>query len=65
MKATLAAIFLVCSTFAFTGCETDVPPNPDTQRRLDKGVGIVGDGALVQPDNTGDPLINENTRVGY
>ena len=63
MKAFLATIFLAGLGLAFTGCESDLPPDSSVKRRFERGV--VGEGTLVQPDRSEDPLIKENTRVGY
>jgi len=60
MKAIFASILLAAVSLSFTACESDVPPNPKVKR-----AGPMGSGALVQPDNSEDPLIRENTRVGY
>ncbi len=59
MKAFLATILLSGAAFALAGCESDVPPAPpETQ------AGVVP-GRLTQPDRSDDPVIQENTRVGY
>jgi len=63
MKALLATIFLASLCLGFAGCESDVPPAREVGRRFERGV--MGEGTLVQPDRSGDPLIRENTRVGY
>jgi hypothetical protein len=63
MKAILAAIFLAATCCAFVGCESELPPNPNVQKRFERGV--IGDGTLTQPDKSNDPLIKEETRVGY
>jgi len=60
MKAILASILLALGGLSFSGCESDVPPDPAPKRG-----GPIGTGTLVQPDQSGDPLIRENTRVGY
>jgi hypothetical protein len=59
MKAFLATILLCGAAFALAGCESDVPPAPRESQ-----VGRVP-GQLVQPDRSDDPVIKENTRVGY
>ena len=59
MKAFLATILLAGAAFALAGCETDVPPGPPRQQ-----TGRVP-GELTQPDRSDDPVIKENTRVGY
>ena len=61
MKAIFASILLTLASLLFSGCESDVPPDPAARHR---GPGV-GGGSLVQPDKSGDPLIREETRVGY
>lgn len=60
MKALPTLILVVLAALTFSGCETDVPPDPAARRN-----GPLGDGEIIQPDKSGDPLIRENTRVGY
>jgi len=60
MKAIFALILLAVASLSFTACESDVPPDPKVRHG-----GPMGRGALVQPDKSEDPLIRENTRVGY
>lgn len=60
MKAIFASLLLTLSGLLFSGCESDVPPDPEAKRG-----GPTGRGSIVQPDKTGDPLIREETRVGY
>lgn len=65
MKAILAFLSAAFASVVLVGCETDVPPDPasDPGEKLRRGV--TGQGTLYQPDRSGDPLIRENTRVGY
>ncbi len=63
MKAIFATIVLASICLAFGACESDLPPDPSVGNRFERGV--VGQGTLVQPDRSEDPLINENSRVGY
>lgn len=60
MKALFATFLLTCAGLSFSGCETDVPPDPAQRQH-----GPSGRGSIVQPDKSEDPLIRENTRVGY
>ena len=60
MKVILASILLALAGLSFSGCESDVPPDPAV-----KHGGPIGRGSLVQPDKSEDPVIRENTRVGY
>ena len=62
MKDFVAMLLLVAAGFASSGCETDVPPDPNAKRKLG---GPTGRGEIVQPDKSDDPIIRENTRVGY
>ncbi len=65
MKAILASIALAGAGLAFSGCETDVPPDQTKPNAAEKlGRGVTGHGTLTQPDRSADPLIRENTRVG-
>ena len=59
MKAILASVILGGAILGMVGCESDVPPSRKVER------GLTGQGALVQPDRSEDPIIRENTRVGY
>ena len=59
MKAILASVILGGAVWSLAGCESDVPPARKVER------GLTGQGALVQPDRSEDPIIRENTRVGY
>ncbi|MEA3207270.1 MAG: hypothetical protein QOE70_327 [Chthoniobacter sp.] len=60
MKAILASILLAIVGLAFSACESDVPPDPAAKRG-----GPIERGVIVQPDKSEDPIIRENTRVGY
>ena len=60
MKAILATFLLTLAGLSFSGCESDVPPDPAVKHN-----GPIGSGALVQPDKSEDPVIREETRVGY
>lgn len=63
MKAILVSMLLAGLCLAFGACETDLPPATTVGNRLERGV--LGEGQIVQPDRSEDPLINESTRVGY
>lgn len=60
MKAIFASLVLTLAGLLFSGCESDVPPDPAA-----KHGGFTDGGSIVQPDKSEDPLIRENTRVGY
>lgn len=63
MKACLLSLGAL-AVLMLAGCENDLPPErsavPDKLQR-----GIKGQGTLYQPDRSGDPIIREDTRVGY
>lgn len=55
---------LLAGLLLLTGCENDVPPAPTAgPNKLERG--ITGQGTLYQPDRTNDPVIREQSRVGY
>jgi hypothetical protein len=60
MKALFGSLLAALTGLVLTACESDVPPDPAT-----RASGPIGQGALVQPDRSNDPIIRENTRVGY
>ena len=60
MKAIFASFLLTLAGLLCSGCESDVAPDPAAQRG-----GLTGRGSIVQPDKSEDPVIRENTRVGY
>ena len=65
MKPIFAAILLASTSLIFSGCENDVPPDASTTTGPDKlRRGITGQGQVVQPDRSEDPLIREQSRVG-
>lgn len=59
MKVFLALLLTTSATFLFAGCESDMPPAPPREHP-----GRVP-GQITQPDRSEDPMIKENTRVGY
>jgi len=63
MKAIFAVILVASACLALVGCESDVPPAQDTGNQLQRG--LSGQGTIVQPDRSSDPIIREQTRVGY
>ncbi len=63
MKTFLASILLVGACLAFAACENDLPPGEPAAQKLERGV--TGQGTVYQPDKSNDPLIREQTRVGY
>ena len=65
MKALVASLFLATAGILLTGCESDVPPNAADNNGAEKlKRGATGQGTIVQPDRSEDPLIREQTRVG-
>jgi hypothetical protein len=64
MKAFLAMLSAAAALLGFAGCETEMPPaRSEVPTKLQRG--ISGQGTLYQPDRTGDPVIREQSRVGY
>ncbi len=65
MKA-ISAILLLATSLILAGCENDVPPSAADDRAGEKlKRGLTGQGSLVQPDRSSDPVIGEQSRVGY
>ena len=65
MKVIVAYILLAAAGLILTGCESDVPPSAsDNTAPAKLKRGVRGEGSLVQPDRSEDPLIREQTRVG-
>ena len=66
MKPILASLFLAAAGLFLNGCESDVPPSAADSNGAEKlRRGVTGQGTLVQPDRSEDPLIREQSRVGY
>jgi hypothetical protein len=62
MKAIFCSITMAGAFFWLAGCESDVPPAQDAGHKLERG--LTGQGRLVQPDRSNDPMIREQSRVG-
>lgn len=65
MKALLAVLSAATASALLVGCESDVAPDPAGQPSEKLRRGVTGQGVLYQPDRSGDPVIRENSRVGY
>ena len=66
MKAIFASLFLAAAGVFLTGCESEVPPSATDSNGAEKlKRGASGQGTLTQPDRSEDPLIREQSRVGY
>ena len=64
MKVILFALSALAANFLLAGCESDLPPQPSqVPTKLQRG--ITGQGTLYQPDRGSDPMIREESRVGY
>ena len=63
MKAIFPILLMAGAILALAACESDVPPRSHDESAIERG--IHGKGHLSQPDRSDDPLIRENTRVGY
>lgn len=60
----LPTLGLVALLAAMVGCESDLPPErSEVANTFQRGVR--GQGTLYQPDRSNDPLIREQSRVGY
>ena len=58
MKAILASIALAGAGLAFSGCETDMPPDTNKPTPGEKlGRGLTGHGTIVPVDKARDPMI--------
>lgn len=60
MKRNLFPVILAALGCGLAGCESDLPPEPNRDNPLQRG--ITGQGRLIEQDRTNDPLINESTR---
>jgi hypothetical protein len=56
MKTLFQLVLLLAVAFAFTACETDMPPEPKTEGPLVRG--LTGQGTVVPIDKRDDPMIN-------
>jgi len=64
MKVRLLLLSAISATALLAGCETDMPPQPsEVPGKLQRG--MKGQGTLYQPDRSADPIIREESRVGY
>lgn len=64
MKVCFRAFGFLFAALLLASCESDMPPeaNP-VPGKLQRGMS--GQGTLYQPDRTADPIIREESRVGY
>ncbi len=58
MKPIFSTLILAALVSGLAGCESDLPPEPNRDNPLQRG--ISGQGRLIQQDRTNDPIINEN-----
>jgi hypothetical protein len=65
MKAFLVLLTAAAVIVILVGCESDVAPDPANEAGEKLQRGVTGQGTLYQPDRSGDPLIREQSRVGY
>jgi hypothetical protein len=64
MKVRLLLLSTVSAAGLLAGCETDMPPQrSEVPGKLQRG--MTGQGTLYQPDRSADPVIREESRVGY
>ena len=65
MKSIFAALLLVIASLVLSGCESDVPPSAADEAAGEKlKRGVTGQGTIVEPDRSEDPVIREQTRLG-
>jgi hypothetical protein len=62
MKA-IALLVLAAAAFALSGCETDMPPEPNRENPIQRG--IRGDGTVRERDFSNDPYVREDSRSSY
>jgi hypothetical protein len=55
MKA-IALILLIAGAFGMTGCESDMPPEPNRENPIQRG--IRGEGKLKPHDYSDDPFVH-------
>jgi len=63
MKAVPLLLLILAACLALGACESDVPPAPGAGGKLERG--LTGRGTVYQPDRSNDPIIREQSRVGY
>ncbi len=62
MKAFFLLIPLASLSLVLAGCESDLPPDPEAQNKIERG--LSGRGALTIPNKTDEPFSPENTNGG-
>ncbi len=60
MKAIFSSVLLLAAGLCLVGCESELPPNPNTEAPLRRG--ITGQGKIVPVAQSADPLIDETSR---
>jgi hypothetical protein len=55
MKA-IALILLIAGAFGVTGCESDMPPEPNRENPIQRG--LRGEGTLKPRDYSDDPFVH-------
>jgi hypothetical protein len=64
MQRVLILLGLLAAAVLLPACESDLPPQPSqVPGKIERG--LSGQGTLYQPDRTSDPVIREQSRVGY
>ena len=61
MKAFVFTLVLTAAVLA--GCESDMPPEPNRENPIQRG--IRGEGTATERDFSDDPFVRENTRSTY
>jgi hypothetical protein len=59
MKPIFAWILLASLGLGLAGCESDLPPDPNAQNKIERGMS--GRGTLTTPDKADDPLIRDSS----
>lgn len=63
MRAILATLLLALVCCTFVSCESDMPPEPNKERPLRRG--LSGQGKIVPIDHANDPMIQETSGPAY
>jgi len=62
MKAYFLLILLASLSLAFAGCESDLPPDPNAQNKLERG--LSGHGTLTPANTQSDPFSPDHSNGG-
>jgi hypothetical protein len=62
MKAFFLLILPASLGLAFAGCENDLPPDPNAQNQIERG--LSGHGTITAPAKSDDSLSPDNSNAG-